>query len=856
MNFKEMLGGLDEREREDFLRYIPAYIAESGDAEQFTNCLTDYNYFETKMVEIGLDVLVNDFALVPTAEPPSIDTTSDEDDNPLELTADASKMLIEVQDTLRLLEGLVVDKPHEFSSQLWGALAGHEHQRVQKLLNGAIEARRHSKTPCWLRPLEPCMTQAGGALQRTFQGHLSAVKSIVVTPDGSKFLSAGIDKDIKVWEIETGNQINTLNGHSKTVEHLLLSRDGRKVISASADAGLILVHDLETGKQLHVFSMEDPERKKLREEMKEAGALLGGKAGEEYWMAAFNKTVSPSRAENSAVKSIALYGDHQILAGYSDGQFCCYDINSGETVFSRETIHHSSINKSDDAIKAIAVSQDNRFYICGSDEGLTIQYDGEEEAGFTWFEYYDKVSQLLLSQDDSFLFSVDGPAVKIWDVFDKTCVDTFAYSEHSSYGGSAIIEDIMLSPDGTKLILASRDHTVSVWDWRSWEQIAVFPGHISSVSAVALTPDGETLISGGDDGVLNIWAFNPQTRDETPFPHSNYVEDIAISQDGKIAVSGGNDGLIIVWNLATRGVLRKIDVSQKINQRCSIDSVALTPDGKKIVSANDDRKVQVWDSHTGEAIRLFESETVNHIKVIEVTPDGEYAVSGSQNRENFVKDPYSDWGKTLIVWKLIETKQKGNRFTRFKNYIKNYKKYDYERGIGDFYDRVTQMVLTPDGRTVLAGSDEGDCIVAFDFETGEKLFDIESASLEAMVLTSDGQRLIMACNAFLYVYNLQTKEFEDRLGNRNPYVRGGILRSHDYAGVSDLAVTADGQYAVSVAADRMIKVWDMETREEAASFTAQGQLYSCAVAPDGRTILAGDNVGRVYFFYLETQRAS
>jgi WD40 repeat protein len=76
--------------------------------------------------------------------------------------------------------------------------------------------------------------------------------------------------------------------------------------------------------------------------------------------------------------------------------------------------------------------------------------------------------------------------------------------------------------------------------------------------------------------------------------------------------------------------------------------------------------------------------------------------------------------------------------------------------------------------------------------------------------------------------------------------------------VNAVAVTPDGHRAVSASFDRMLRLWDVESGKEIATFTGEGEVSSCAVAPDGRTIIAGERSGRVHFgvpLSLEPKRA-
>ena len=69
--------------------------------------------------------------------------------------------------------------------------------------------------------------------------------------------------------------------------------------------------------------------------------------------------------------------------------------------------------------------------------------------------------------------------------------------------------------------------------------------------------------------------------------------------------------------------------------------------------------------------------------------------------------------------------------------------------------------------------------------------------------------------------------------------------------VNAVAVTPDGHHAISASADHTLRVWDVESGNYITAFSGEGPMLHCAVAPDGRTIIARDKSGRGHFLRLE-----
>ena len=83
----------------------------------------------------------------------------------------------------------------------------------------------------------------------TFQGHTGGrIDGIAFCPDGRRIVSGGVDHTIRVWNVETGEEIRQMR-HGDGVTSVAVFPDNRRVLTASWDR-TIGIWDLVTGRQL------------------------------------------------------------------------------------------------------------------------------------------------------------------------------------------------------------------------------------------------------------------------------------------------------------------------------------------------------------------------------------------------------------------------------------------------------------------------------------------------------------------------------------------------------------------------------------------------------------------------------
>src|SRR6516164_448487 len=72
-------------------------------------------------------------------------------------------------------------------------------------------------------------------------------------------------------------------------------------------------------------------------------------------------------------------------------------------------------------------------------------------------------------------------------------------------GHDSPVKSAAFSPDGSRIVTASRDNTARIWDAASANEIAVLRGHDNGVNSAAFSSDGSRIVTASDDKTTRIW---------------------------------------------------------------------------------------------------------------------------------------------------------------------------------------------------------------------------------------------------------------------------------------------------------------------------------------------------------------
>ena len=238
--------------------------------------------------------------------------------------------------------------------------------------------------------------------------------TVSLSPDGV-ILASGSDRTVRLWNIETREQIASLEGHTDAVNSVSFSPDGTVLASGSRDGRVIL------------------------------------------WNVGTRKQIASLEGHRSGVASVSFSSDGATLAsGSSDRTVILWDVADGERVGTLEG--HSS------GVTSVSFSPDGTTLASGSGDRTVILWDvpARERIGTLEGGHSTGVTSLSFSTPNGAILasgSWDGTVI-LWDVLTREKV--------ASFGHTSVIRSVALAPGGGRLAAGGQDGTVLLWDTSEW----------------------------------------------------------------------------------------------------------------------------------------------------------------------------------------------------------------------------------------------------------------------------------------------------------------------------------------------------------------------------------------------------
>jgi WD40 repeat protein len=632
------------------------------------------------------------------------------------------------------------------------------------------------------------------------EGHEATVWALSASPDGHTVASADQNREVRLWDVRSGEcrRLPVMGQHS--VQHLAFSPDGRSLLSSTIIKGECFLWDVPTAR--------------LRGKL----ARTGAEVVSAFFFSRDGRRVAAVRPGLFATRPFTCWdvtpavGEMPFL-GSSDAKAIADELTDERLQDLADCLDDAKPNRLESLVKwkqswtelpprGVAITRDKRLAVVGFGDG-SVAVCRLESSEHLMVGSVSSKGMVLVVLDVIGIEGKPRPAelTKIRQLV-KVLVHTAAErSPTDIIIHRGILEPAAFSADGRRLALwdegAARLQVLELPTGR--EEFSFGLGRLRGLRAMAFTHDGKAMVFGGIDGKVRIWHLNAPGNPEILDGHApKEAWSVAFSPDGRTLASAGDDHCIRLWDVATgreTGVLRGHD--------SMVSSIAFSPDGRTLASGSFDPKTAVilWDLATARPRFTLRGHT-KYVRGVAFHPDGRRVAS------------VDDDGK-LMLWDTST----GERTAV----------------IAQHTSRASRVAFSPDGRTVASGSGRFDGrIMLYDPAAGTSRSIEAGAEIHALAYSPDGSHLTAG------LFGGLIKTWEIASGREVSALSGHSLS------VEGVAVSPDGRSLASAGEDGTVRVWDPQTGQELLCLTdCKARVNSVAFSPDGSILAAADHTGAV-----------
>ena len=190
---------------------------------------------------------------------------------------------------------------------------------------------------------------------------------------------------------------------------------------------------------------------------------------------------------------------------------------------------------------------------------------------------------------------------------------------------TALLLSAQFSPDGQRVVTASRDNTARLWDAASGKPIGKPMKHEDTVWSAQFSPDGQRVVTASHDKTVRLWDAGSGKPIGEPMKHEYGVNSAQFSPDGQRVVTASEDGTAWVWDAASGQ-----PIGEPMKHQDGITSAQFSPDGQRVVTASRDKTARLWDAASGKPI----GEPMKHeggVRSAQFSPDGQRVLTASED---------------------------------------------------------------------------------------------------------------------------------------------------------------------------------------------------------------------------------
>jgi WD40 repeat protein len=379
--------------------------------------------------------------------------------------------------------------------------------------------------------------------------------SAAFSPDGKRVAIGGARWGMVLRDVETGKEVRRLSPQGG-VAQVAFSLDG-KVLATASDA--IRLWDAATGKLLPVSANPAMDSAPLLRFSSDGKRVFGhGGAGIcLIWDAATGRELKrfadPQPLDfkhPSDLHRLVLSPDESLLAIVRPQE----KISLRDAATGKEK---HTLQGGDETWWRLLFTPDSRRLISSGNKDVVHVWD---VASGRELHHMPGSFTLAISPDGRFLATKDAGTMTVF-VYDLTTgqeTKRFTFPQAGMAAGSAFLSDLAFAPDGSSLAAvgnvrdprAPQPGLIRLWDLTGSGRVHSFDSQKVRMLHVALSPDGRSLATGGFEGELILWEVSSGRQRHAFVGHEDQVISLAFSPDGRTLAASSAGAAAYVWDVA------------------------------------------------------------------------------------------------------------------------------------------------------------------------------------------------------------------------------------------------------------------------------------------------------------------
>ncbi len=486
-----------------------------------------------------------------------------------------------------------------------------------------------------------------------------------------------------------------------------------------------------------------------------------------------------------------------------------------------------------------AFSNDGRVLASASDD-LTI-WDVSTGQMLTSLAIQSWGTALAFHPDPGFVVvGQDDGAFAYWDVAGHHLMHGKRFAHHQR-----AISAVAISPEGTRVAIASEDKTISLWNLTDGELLGVLEGHTDRIPALAWHPDGRFLVSAGWDSTARVWDAKTLQPVILLNAHALQVGALAFSPDGNLLACADSLPSVRVWDFKSKKLLHTFE-----DGASEVPSLAFSPDGTLLASAGD-RLVHLWEPRTGKTVMAGGFPAVARTSAAPLA-DGKTVIGngggGGARIWQVARQSSVPLEAPAPVHDIVAFSDGKRIAAACENVIRV---WDACTGkvLADWdgpVETITTLALSQDGAYLASSSRIGQDVWIWNTETGDPVLIIPDA-LQGCAIETLAWHPAKPVLAIGGIDHLATGGSNGSLSLWNIVEKAEITSI--FEGTTAVAFAPTGERLVAATLDHSVAVWDTDEGTMVHEFAGHEGLVRCmAVDPTGAWIVTGGEDSTLRFW--------